>query len=786
MNDQADDARGREVGIGKRVKRREDWALLTGRGRFIDDIDLPGEAHAWFVRSPHAHATLRAVDISEAMAMPGVVAVLTGADLASDHLGAMHNAMPLKNRDGSAIHNPLRIAMPADRVRHVGEIVAMVMAESAALARDAADLIAVDYDMHPAIVDARAALDPDAPRVWDGIARNLALDWEWGDRAAVDAAFRQAHRVARVETIINRVSAAALEPRGVVAAYDPGEGRYTIYTPTHGGTPVHTGIAAQGLKVPAADIRLVTPTDVGGGFGAKNFVYPEQILVAWAARRIGRPVKWFADRSDAFLSDYHARDHIQTAELALDSEGRFLALRTGILSNMGAYIGGSGAIIPTSGGTRMLSNVYRIPAIHAQAQCVFTNTVSIAAYRGAGKPEYCYLVERVVDQAARDMDMDPAELRRRNMVRPVDLPYKAATGLVYDSGDFAGNMDAALALADRPGLAARRAAARARGRLLGFGFSTYTEPDGYKDGRVGLQFDPTGSLTLTNTACTHGQGHATVFSQIAADLLGLPLEGIRVVQGDTDRVGHGTGAGGSRVTTIAGTAIHQASRILIEKGRHIAANMMEASAADVDFADGHFRVAGTDRSVDIIQVAKASFNDAAVPAGMDLGFEAAAHFSAKAYSYPNGCHVCEVEIDAETGEVEVTRYALVSDFGTVVNPMLLEGQLHGGIAQGIGQILWEDIRYADSGQLLTGSFMDYCLPRATHLPNFDWGVNETRCTTNPLGVKGCGESGPTAAMPAVMNAVLDALSDYDTQGLEMPVTAEKAWRVVAKGPRRTT
>jgi carbon-monoxide dehydrogenase large subunit len=446
---------------------------------------------------------------------------------------------------------------------------------------------------------------------------------------------------------------------------------------------------------------------------------------------------------------------------------------------MGAYLTASGPIIPTSGGTRMLTNVYRIPLAYAETKCVFTNTTSLAAYRGAGKPEYCYMVERLVDQAARDLDLDPQEIRARNLVRPEDMPYRTPTGLVYDSGDFAHNMGEALRLADRAGFAARADAAKREGRRRGFGFSVYTEPDGFKDGRVGLQFDPGRHLTLTMTGQTNGQGHATTFAQVAASRLGIPAGSIHVVQGDTDRVGIGTGTGGSRTATVAGTAIYHASLKLVEKGRRIAAQLLEASAEDIEFERGRFRVAGTDRDVTIQQVARAAFDDSKVPADMELGFDASYHFSAKSYSYPCGCHVAEVEVDEETGVVSVARYALVSDFGTVINPMLLEGQLHGGIVQGIGQALYEDCRYdPDSGQLITGSFMDYCLPRASHVPVFNWGRTETMCTTNPLGIKGCGESGPTAAMPAVMNALMDALKDCDTAGLDMPATPEKVWRVL--------
>jgi len=770
-------------GIGASLPRREDLALLTGRAHFIDDIDLPGQLHAYFVRSPHAHARIRAIDGAEAMAVPGVVAVLTGRDLAADGVGLLQAPAAPKGRNGEAIRNPAQLAISADKARHVGDTVAMVLAETPLAAREGAAVVAVDYEGLPSVTAAVDALRPAAPRVWDDLPSNLALDWETGNKAAADAAFAAAAHVARLDLVNNRVIVAAMEPRGATADYDAVQGRYTLYTPTGGGTVIQMELAEKGLKVPAANIRVVTP-EVGGGFGIKNYIYPEQVAVCWAAKRLGRPVKWFADRDDSFPTDRHGRDHVMQAALALDGDGRFLAIRCRTVSNMGAYLTASGPVIPTGGGTRMLTNVYRIPIAYAETQCVFTNTTSIAAYRGAGKPEFCYMVERLVDQAARDLGLDPQELRARNLVRPADMPYRTPTGLVYDSGDFAQNMAEALRLADREGFAARAEAARRAGKRRGFGFSVYTEPDGFKDGRVGLQFDPGGHLTLTMTGQTNGQGHATTFAQVAASRLGIPADTIHVVQGDTDRVGYGSGTGGSRTATVAGTAIYHASLKLVEKGRRIAAHLLEASAEDVEFDRGRFRVAGTDRDVTIQQVARAAFDDSKMPPELELGFDASYHFWAKAYSYPCGCHVAEVEIDEETGVVSVARYALVSDFGTVINPMLLEGQLHGGIVQGIGQALYEDCRYdPDSGQLVTGSFMDYCLPRATHVPRFDWGRTETMCTTNPLGIKGCGESGPTASMPAVMNAVMDALRDCDTTGLDMPATPEKVWRVLQTARR---
>lgn len=765
-------------GIGVSVPRREDAALLTGHGRFIDDIDLAGQLHASFVRSPYGHARIGTVDTQKAAAMPGVVAVLTGADLAADGVGLLQAPASPVGKDGTPIHNPPQSAMTTDKARHVGDTVAMVVAETRDAAQAAAELLDVQWEELPCVTAAIDALDPQSPKVWDDLPSNVAVDWEMGNKAGVEDAFSQASHVTTLELVNNRIVVAALEPRGAIGVHDPAGDRYTIYTPTGGGTAIQSSLAGQGLGVPEASIRVVTP-DVGGGFGIKNQAYPEQILVCWAAKRLGRPVKWFADRDDSFLTDRQARDHVMQASLALDADGRFLAIRCRTISNMGAYLNGSGPVIPTGGGTRMLTNVYRIDTVYAETQCMYTNTTPIAAYRGAGKPEFCYMVERLVDAAARETGIDPAELRRRNLIREEDLPYRTPTGLVYDSGDFEENLDAALSRADRDGFAARAAAARASGKRLGFGFSVYTEPDGFKDNRVGMEFDPSGHLTVTTTGQTNGQGHETTFAQVAASQLGVPGDRITIVQGDTDRVGRGSGTGGSRTATVVGAAIYHASLDIVQQGREIAGRLLQASADDIEFDHGMFRVAGTDQAVGIAEVARASYDESVMPDGAGLGLEASYHFVAKAYSYPCGCHVAEVEVDEETGLVDLVRYTLVSDFGTVINPMLLQGQLHGGIAQGIGQIMYEDCLYdGDSGQLLTGSFMDYCIPRATHLPMFDWGQTETFCKTNPLGVKGCGESGPTAALPAVMNAVLDALSDCETTGLDMPVTPEKVWRVM--------
>ena len=765
-------------GIGVSVPRIEDEALLTGSSRFIDDIDLAGQAHAHFVRSPYAHARINAIDCVDALAAPGVIAVFTGADMVADGVGEILGNAPVENRNGAPLFVPPRRAMATNVARYAGETVAVVIAETAAQAADASELLSIEYQELPCVTQTNKALETDAPVIWEGTDSNIALDWETGDRSATDTAFAAAAHVTEIDLINNRIVVGATEPRGCVASFEPLSGRYTVYTPTQGNNPVHMAMAKPGLNVPLSDIHLITP-DVGGGFGIKNGIYPEQLVVPWAAKKLGRPVKWYPSRSDAFLTDYHARDHVMHAGMAFNEEGKILAIRCQTTSSMGAYHTGGAAIIPTKGGTRLLTNVYRIDTLYAETQCVFTNNTPTAAFRGAGKPEFCYMVERLIDKGAREMAMDPAELRRRNLVTANEMPYTTAMGLVYDSGDFEANMNQALSLGGQAKLAERKERAAANGKLLGFGYAVYTEPDGFMDNRVGMTFDSSGIVTVTLTGQTNGQGHATVFSQIVATQLGLPFDNIHIVQGDSDRIGPGSGTGGSRTTTVAGGAIVQSSEEIIDKGKRIAAHMLEASADDIEFENGNFVIAGTDRNIDLVTVAKASFSSANVPDSDGLGLEANAHYVARAYNYPCGCHVAEVEIDQDTGYVQVTRYAMVSDFGTIINPMLLEGQLHGGVSNGLGQALCEEVVYdPGSGQLLTGSFMDYCLPRAIETPNFDWATTETTCMTNPLGVKGCGESGPTASMPAVINAIVDALARFGVAEIDMPATPEKVWRAM--------
>ena len=760
--------------IGARVPRREDAALLTGRGRFIDDIERARQVHAWIVRSPHAHARIVSIETADAAAMPGVVAVLTHGDLEADGVAPLSEPNRVTGRDGETTINVDHPLLARDRAMHVGDPVAMVVARTRRIAQDAAEQVIVDYEELDVVVDGRAAVAAGAPQLWPPAPGNVALDWEGGDTGAADAAFARAAHVTRLVITNNRLVIAPMETRGVIAEYEPRDGRYTVRTPSQGVRHLLAPLA-RSLGVPESRIRVITD-DVGGAFGIKIPPYPEHVLVAWAARRIGRPVKWIAERSESFLSDGQGRDHATEAELALDADGRFLAVHTNTVSNMGAYSTAAAPTIPTVGGTRCITGVYRIPAWHARSRVVFTNTVPIHAFRGAGKPEYNHVIERLVDAAARETGRDPAELRRLNVVPPEAMPWSTGTGIEFDSGEFAANMDDALAIADRSGFEARREEARTRGMLRGFGFALFQEPDGYLDNRVTLVFQRSGELTVTLTGQTGGQGHETTFAQVASGRLGVPFEAVQVLQGDSDVVGPGSGSGGSRTATVAGMGVTLAAEAIVERGRRIAAELMEASAEDVTFAAGTFTIAGTDRSVSLREVVAASFEPASFPDSNEIGLQATSHYRAKKYNYPCGCHVCEVEIDPRTGMLALVRYTAVNDHGVAINPMLLEGQVHGGIAQGLGQALMERTVYdPDTGQLVSGSFMDYAIPRADDIPAIEFKRNCVPARTNALGVKGVGESGCTAACPAVMNAIVDALAPLGITHLDMPATPERIW-----------
>jgi aerobic carbon-monoxide dehydrogenase large subunit len=775
----------KQFGIGQPVRRVEDRRFITGHGNYVDDIQLPRQTYAFMLRSPHAHARIAAIDAAAALSAPGVLAVLTGDDLARDGIGTIPCLSAVTNRDGSASVLPPHPAIVRDRVRHVGDTVAMVVAESAVAARDAAELMTVDYEPLPAIVETAHALDPGQPQVWDEAPGNLCFDWEIGDRAAVEQAMAAARHRISFELVNNRIVVNSMEPRGAIGEYDPGEEAYTLWSSTQGSHFIRNLLAASVFRVAENRIRVVT-RDVGGGFGMKLFLYPEHILVLWAARKLGRPVKWIPDRADAFMTDTQGRDNVTRLELALDEELRFLGLKVTLVANMGAYLSNFAPEIPTASGAVMHSGVYALPAVHVGVKGVFTNTVPVDAYRGAGRPEAAYAIERLIDYAARRLGVPPREVRRRNFIKPEAMPYKTPLGLNYDSGEFARNLDQALTAADLAGFPVRRAEARARGRYRGLGHAVYIEQSGFPpDEFAELRFDPSGTLTILMGTQSSGQGHQTAYTQLAAERLGIAPEKIRVVQGDTAAISFGRGTGGSRSIPVGGAALAQAADKLIAKGRRIAAHLFEAAEADVEFSDGDYSVAGTDRRLGIEEVARAAFDPARQASGVEPGFDESGHFTPPQPTFPNGCHACEVEIEPDTGHIDIVRYLVVDDFGTVINPLLLAGQVQGGVAQGVGQAMLERTVFdPETGQLLTGSLTDYCLARAEDLPAIEFAYNVVPCRTNPLGVKGAGEAGAIGAPPALVNAVIDALAELGIEHLDMPLTPERLWRAISEAEQR--
>jgi carbon-monoxide dehydrogenase large subunit len=765
-----------QFGIGQAVRRKEDVRFITGAGRYTDDINLPRQAYAAFLRSPHAHAKLGKIDTGAARQAPGVVAIYTAADVAKAGLGKITCIAPLKNRDGSDYPNPGRPQLAEGKVRHVGDPVAMVVAESLQQARDAAELIEVAYDPLPAVVDPRAAVAAGAPQLHDHAPGNVALDWGLGDEKAVAAAFAQAKRIVKIDLAINRVVVNSIEPRIVIGDYDKSSERYTVYLGTQGVWGMR-GTIAKHLNVPPEKVRVITP-DVGGSFGMKAFDYPENTLVPWAARVLGRPVKWASDRQEAFLSDTQGRELHVHGELALDADAKFLAIRVDNHANLGAYLSYFALAIPTMAGLRLLTGAYRIPAAYARVRAIYTNTPWVDAYRGAGRPETSYIVERLVDTAARESGLSRDEIRRRNFVPSAAMPYQTPMVALYDSGDFAATMAASLNQSDWAGFEARRAAAKARGKLRGIGMSYYMEvtapgPQEAAD----IRFTPNGRVTMTVGAGPSGQGHETAFAQILEDRLGIPIDKIDFYFGDTDLLKQGGGTGGAKTLMLAGTALVDGAEKIVAKGRKFAAHVLEAAEGDIEFRDGVFTIAGTDRSIDIMTLAQRArgLKAPGLPETLDeIGLS-----TTNKNTYPNGCHVCEVEIDAETGVTQVLRYSLVDDFGRIINPLLVSGQIHGGIVQGVGQALLEHgIFDADSGQFVTGSFMDYAMPRAADFPSFEIGFNNVPCTTNVLGLKGAGEAGSVGALGAAMNAIVDALSPLGIRHIDMPATPHRVWQAI--------
>jgi carbon-monoxide dehydrogenase large subunit len=767
-----------QYALGQSVPRSEDPRLLRGGGRFADDRTMPGMAHGFVLRSLHAHAKIHAIDVAAAKMAPGVIAVFTGADWKDFGWGDVPGDPPRKLRDGSTAYAPPFPALVSDRVRCVGDCVAFVVAESRALAQDAAELIEVDYEPLDAVTDTEFAASGNAPLVWDDAADNIAFVHLVGDKAAANAAFEAADHVISKKFVINRVAPAAIEPRATLANYDAADDRYTIYTTLQHANPYRTSLATKVIGVPESKIRVVSG-DVGGSYGMKSSIYNENVLVLWASKVTGRPVKWTSDRTEAFQSDTQGRDNVTVGELALDRGGKFLGMRVKTIGNIGAYVTqAAGGPLTINLGT--LAGVYTTPAIHVDVTAVFSHTTITRPYRGAGRPEAAFVIERLVDLAAHELGINPVELRRRNTIPEGAMPFKTGLTFEYDCGAFEENMDMALDMANYAGFEGRRREALSRGKLRGIGISNTIEraaAAGFEGGEI--RFDRSGTATVLSGATNHGQGHETVFKQLVCDRLGLEFDDVHYGQGDTDIVPFGQGTGGSRSATIGGSALLMASDRIIDKATEIAAHLLEAAVDDIEFHEGVFAIAGTDRQVTIADVAKAAASPARLPSGMEPGLTAQAVYTATEQNYPNGCHVVEVEIDRETGVVQVVGYNVVDDVGTIMNPMLLKGQIHGGVGQGLGQALMEDMRYdAESGQNVTSSFMDYCLPRADDFPMIAVKSNGVPTKTNPLGVKGAGEAGAVGALPAVTNAVIDALSEFGVTHIEMPATPERVWRAM--------
>jgi carbon-monoxide dehydrogenase large subunit len=776
-------------GIGAAVLRKEDRRFLTGAGTYTDDVKRPNQTYMHVVRSPHAHARIGAIRADAARKAPGVLAVLTGADLAAEKIGNLPAGWLIHSKDGSPMIEPPFPALAADKVRYLGDGVAIVVAETRDQARDAAALVEVDYQELPAVVSMEKAIQPGAPLVWDQAKLNTCYDWQLGDEAATNAAFAKAHKVVSLDLVNNRLVPNAIEPRAAIGEYDRATGDYTLYTTSQNPHLIRLLLGAFSFGVPEHKLRVVAP-DVGGGFGSKIFHYGEEVLVLWAARKVGRPVKWTAQRSESFMTDRHGRDHLTHAELAVAKDGTFLGLKVRTLANMGAYLSTFAPSVPTYLYATLLAGCYRTPAIHAQVRAVFTNTVPVDAYRGAGRPEAAFLLERLADLAARDLGMDRVEIRRKNFI--TEFPYQTPVALQYDSGDYRATLDAALDKSRWSTFEERRAEARTRGKLRGIGISTYVEACGIAPSAVAgalgcraglyecasIRVHPTGSVSVFTGTHSHGQGHETTFAQLVAEKLGIPVANVEVVHGDTAKIPFGMGTYGSRSLAVGGSALVQAADKVIAKAKKIAAHLLEAGEGDLEFKDGKFTVAGTDRSKTFGEVALTAYIPHKYPAGLEPGLEETAFYDPKNFTYPAGCHICEVEIDPDTGQTQVVAFTAVDDVGRVVNPMIVEGQVHGGVAQGIGQALLEGALYDEAGQLLSGSFLSYTMPRAADVPGYEVATKVTNCTHNPLGSKGVGEVGSIGSPPAVINAVVDALAHLGVRHVDMPATPERVWRTI--------
>ena len=767
-----------KFGIGQPVSRLEDPRFITGRGRYVDDIGLPQQCYGVVVMSPHAHARIKSIDTAKAKAAPGVVAVLTGADVEADKLGSFSPIMP-EDMGGPKGYRTLRSILSVGKVRSVGERVAFVVAETLAQARDAADLVEVDYEPLPSVVTLEDAVKPGAPAVWDEAPNNVSVALMMGNKEATDAAFANAKHVVTLKLNNSRVSANTIEPRAAIGQYHPDSGNYTLYSTSQNPHGTRAHVAGNVLKVPENKLRVISP-DVGGGFGMKNGNYPEDALVCWASRRCnGRPVKWVATRSESFLGDAHGRDQVVTGELALDEKGKILGMRMNALHAMGSHLFEASIVVPLFA-LKLAPGVYDIPAVHAVAQAVLTNTAPMAPYRGAGRPEATFLIEQLIERAARVIGVDSIEIRRRNFIPASAMPHKLHSGIAYDSGDFMRVMDDCLRLADWNGFPKRAAESKKNGKLRGRGIGYFVEEAAIFNDRMVIRFDPSGTLMIIAGTHSHGQGHQTVYAQMVHEWLGVPIESISFVQGDTNEVAVGRGTYGSRSMHVGGNALKRAADAIIEKAKPMAAMMMEAAAGDIEFKDGSFHIVGTDRSLPLTAVAQSLHRPMFLPPQFEVGLEASGTFAAEPSNYPNGCHVCEVEIDPETGVVTLARYASVGDVGKIMNSLLCEGQIHGGVAQGVGQALMESIVFDAGGQLVTGSFQDYAMPRADDFPDFLSELTEVPATTNPLGIKGAGEAGATGAPPAVISAILDALRPFGIEHIDMPATPNRIWQAIHK------
>jgi carbon-monoxide dehydrogenase large subunit len=770
-----------QFGIGQPVRRKEDVRLLTGKGRFTDDINLEGQVFACFLRSPHAHARIVRIDAGPLREEPGIVAVVTGADLAADDLGTLLCEAEFKDRQGTPMFKPLRRVLPTDRVRFVGEPLAMVLADTLEQARDAVERLEVEFEELPAAVDTAGALDGDAPPVWGEHGSNVAVHWENRDPAAVEALLRNAPKRVSVDIVNNRLVPSPMEPKAALATYDPETETSTLYCPSQGGRRIQNTIARRILKIAPEKMRVIS-YDTGGGFGIRSKVYPELVCVVWAARKYGRPVKWRGDRSETFVSDYHGRDQVNHAEMALDENGRVLALKVETILNVGAYLSENGPRLPINGGGKIIPCAYDIENFYLSVKPVFTNTTPTDTYRGAGRPEANFLMERLMDAAAEACGLTRDEIRRRNLIPTTKLPYTTQMGLVIDSGDFVGSMEMAMQAADWQGFAKRRAASETHGKLRGLGLSCFIEgAGGPPSDEMRVRMEPDGTVSVFAGTYSHGQGHETVWAQLMNEFLGVPIERVRLIQGDSAIAPKGSsGTMGSRSSMMGGVGLKRAAAQIIEKGKAIAGHLLQTEPAKVSFGDGCFRVGPS--SIPLADVVKAAYDPRSLPEGLVPGLDESAVFErgAEDQNFPNGCHICEVEVDPDLGTIELINYVAVDDCGVVLNPLIVHGQVYGGVAQGIGQALTENVVYDASGQLLTGSYMDYGMPRAEHLPHVKALFNTVPCKTNELGVKGAGEAGACGAPAALVSAVVDALRPVGVRHIDMPLSPERVWRAIAE------